>query len=55
MQSTKGMQSFVTPMEKNAAQFDFQPRTRLVYGVNAVERVGEIIREFGAKKVLLVT
>jgi alcohol dehydrogenase len=55
MQSTKGMQSLVTPMEKTAAQFDFQPRTRLVYGVNAVERVGEIVREFGAKKVLLVT
>jgi alcohol dehydrogenase len=55
MQSTKDMQSLVTPMEKTAAQFDFQPRTRLVYGVNAVERVGEIVREFGAKKVLLVT
>jgi alcohol dehydrogenase len=55
MQSTKHMQSSVTPMEKTAAQFDFQPRTRLVFGVNAVERVGEIVREFGAKKVLLVT
>jgi len=42
-------------MEKTAAPFDFQPRTRLVFGVHAVERVGEIIREFGAKKVLLVT
>ena len=42
-------------MEKTAAPFDFQPRTRLVFGVNAVERVGEIVREFGAKKVLLVT
>ncbi len=49
------MQSSVTPMEKTAAPFDFQPRTRLVFGINAVERVGEIIREFGAKKVLLVT
>src|SRR5689334_16571984 len=37
------------------APFDFQPRTRLVFGVNAVERVGEIIRELGAKKILLVT
>ena len=49
------MQPSVTPMEKIAAQFDFQPRTRLVFGVHAVERVGEIIREFGVKKVLLVT
>ena len=42
-------------MEKTAAPFDFQPRTRLVFGVHAVARVGEIVREFGAKKVLLVT
>ena len=49
------MQPSVTPVEKIAAQFDFQPRTRLVFGVHAVERVGEIIREFGVKKVLLVT
>ena len=35
--------------------FDFQPRTRLVLGVNSVERVGELAREAGARKVLLVT
>ena len=49
------MQPSVTPVEKIAAPFDFQPRTRLVFGVHAVERVGEIIRGFGARKVLLVT
>ena len=49
------MQQAVTPMEGLTAPFDFQPRTRLVFGVNAVERVGEIVRELGAKKVLLVT
>lgn len=42
-------------MEGLTAPFDFQPRTRLVFGVNAVEQVGEIVRELGAKKVLLVT
>ena len=42
-------------MEGLTAPFDFQPRTRIVFGVNAVERAGEIVREFGAKKVLLVT
>ncbi|MDB6111044.1 MAG: adhB [Pedosphaera sp.] len=36
-------------------QFDYQPRTRLVFGVNSVERVGELARELGAKKILLVT
>src|SRR5882724_7711394 len=49
------MQSTVTPMEGLTAPFDFQPRTRLVFGVNAVERAGEIVRELGVKKVLLVT
>src|SRR5829696_9385393 len=49
------MQQIVTPKEQQSAPFDFQPRTRLVFGVNAVERVGEIIRELGANKVLLVT
>lgn len=42
-------------MEHLTTPFDFQPRTRLVFGVNAVERSGEIVRELGAKKVLLVT
>lgn len=35
--------------------FDYQPRTRIVFGVNAVDRVGTLAREIGAKKVLLVT
>lgn len=35
--------------------FDSQSRTRLVFGVNGIERVGELARELGAGKVLLVT
>jgi len=35
--------------------FDYQPRTRLIFGVNAVERVGELARELGARRVLVVT
>ncbi len=35
--------------------FDHQPRTRLVFGVNAVERAGELARESDARNVLLVT
>jgi alcohol dehydrogenase len=34
---------------------DYQPRTRLVFGVNSVERVGELARGLGAKRVLVVT
>src|SRR2546428_4807837 len=35
--------------------FDYQPRTRIVFGLNSVERVGELARELGAKIVLVVT
>src|SRR5678815_3057755 len=48
-------QMTATPMEPLTAPFDFHPRTRLIFGVNAVDGVGEVVRELGAKKVLLVT
>src|SRR5262245_8697528 len=35
--------------------FDSQPRTRVVFGVNSVDGVGQLARDLGAKKVLLVT
>jgi alcohol dehydrogenase len=35
--------------------FDHQPRTRVVFGVNSVDRTGELARELGARKTLLVT
>ena len=35
--------------------FDHQPRTRLVFGEDTIERVGELAREIGGKHVLLVT
>jgi alcohol dehydrogenase len=35
--------------------FDFPSRTQLVSGVNSVERVGQLARELGANKILLVT
>ena len=37
------------------AAFDYQPRTRLVFGANSVERVGELAAGLFARKVLLVT
>jgi len=39
----------------STSAFDFQPRTRLVFGVNVVERVGELAQELSAKRILLVT
>src|SRR2546423_4673616 len=43
------------PDSEALSSFDHQPRTRIVFGVNSVERVGELARDLGAKKVLLVT
>jgi alcohol dehydrogenase len=38
-----------------APAFDHQPRTRLVFGAGALERVGELARELGGRRVLVVT
>jgi alcohol dehydrogenase len=35
--------------------FDHQPRTRLVFGVNSVEQAGDLVRQIGVRKLLLVT
>lgn len=35
--------------------FDYQPRTRVLFGPGALARVGELARELGARRVLLVT
>ena len=35
--------------------FDFQPRPRIVFGADSVERVGELAKSLGAQNVLLVT
>jgi alcohol dehydrogenase len=35
--------------------FDYQPRTRLVFATNAVEKIGSLATELAAKRVLLVT
>jgi alcohol dehydrogenase len=36
-------------------EFDYQPRVRLVFGAGCSDRIGELVREYGARKVLLVT
>ena len=35
--------------------FDHQPRTRLVFGNGTLSRVGELVREFGGSRVLVVS
>jgi alcohol dehydrogenase len=39
----------------SAELFELQTRTRVVFGVNRIQRVGELARKLGLKKVLLVT
>jgi alcohol dehydrogenase len=36
------------------SSFDFQPRTRAIFGVGAIERLGELGKELGFKRILLV-
>ena len=43
------------PQFSTLAPFDHQPRTRIVFGPNSLERLGELSRELGARKILLVT
>jgi len=38
-----------------SAILDFQPRTRIVFGVGAIEQLGELVRQYGGTRVLLVT
>lgn len=37
------------------ATFDYQPRTRLIFGVETLDRVGELVRELGGSRALIVT
>lgn len=37
------------------AGFDFDPRTRVVFGSGCVQRLGELAREYGARRALVVT
>jgi len=39
----------------HTTEFDFAPRTRIVFGVGSLDRLGELTREYGGRRVLLVT
>jgi alcohol dehydrogenase len=50
------MQSIAQSLRRSSiSPFDFQPRTRVVFGEDSLERVGELARDLGGKNVLLVT
>ena len=35
--------------------FDYQPRTRLVYGAGAIDRLGELAGEMGSRRALVIS
>jgi len=45
----------VSPGPQALRPFDYKPRTRLVFGVGSVDQLGDLARELGARKILLVT
>lgn len=47
--------NFSTDSASGLAAFDFQPRTRLVFGRETLEQVGQLARDLGGKRALLVT
>jgi alcohol dehydrogenase len=51
----RGIPSNNGAVHAGSVPFDYQARTRLFFGAGCVERVGELAREMGAKKILLVT
>lgn len=51
------MTSLSTLLETGPATavFDYQPRPRILFGANSIERLGELALELGGKRVLVVT
>ena len=45
----------VNVAEAGLPAFDFQPQTRVVFGAGTLARVGELARELGGTRILLVT
>jgi alcohol dehydrogenase len=43
------------PSDMMLAPFEHDPRTRLVFGNGSLDRLGEVVREIGARRALLVT
>ena len=39
----------------STSEFDFAPRTRIVFGPGTIDRLGELVRQYGATRVLVVT
>ena len=49
------MFTFISSLMSALIPFDHQPRTRLIFGNGTLSRVGELAREFGGTRVLVVS
>jgi alcohol dehydrogenase len=49
-----GLSLSVAAAESNG-KFDFQPFTRVVFGVGAIDQIGQLSREYGGRRVLVVS
>ena len=49
------MDSTAPISDKTLSEFDFQPRTRMVRGENAIDRLGDLAGEMGTRRALLVS
>lgn len=54
LSATKGHIS-VQPSAARNGHFDYSPLTRVVYGASTIDRLGELARELGGRRILLVT
>jgi len=55
MKDSASIEDVSSRVEADLAEFDFDPRTRVVFGAGVVEQLGDLARELGGKAALLVT
>ncbi len=46
---------FAERLVETSLPFDFQPQGRIVFGAGSISKLGELVRQLGGKRVLLVT
>src|SRR5262249_45468517 len=55
LERSAAFDSLTASMLSVPSAFDWQPRTRLIFGPDSIERVGELARDLGGRRALLVT
>ncbi len=55
LERSTGLASLTALMQPVPFVFDWQPRTRLIFGPDSIEKVGVVARDLGGRRALLVT